>query len=320
MPLFLYITQCDSEMMVFLYMKYIYLLLALFCMAGCKDIKKNKEQEVIRVSVLRGPSAIAFAQWMGTPPVIDGKTVSVTLADSPDIIQAALIKKETDIAALPMISAVNLYNKGVDYPLLGCPVWGTLYLVGRDNPTDKKVLHLFGAGTTPDILTRYYLDINGEEYALNYSFGTAREIMQALLIGKAQTAVLSEPFVSMALRKDNTLHILADLTNPANNSALGFPQTAIVYNTVLKNETVIIDSLLQSSCRFVEEHPEDAIRILEEHQVFAPGMLTVESLKRCRIHYLTANDACDATKSFLRLIEQYEPKAIGGKVPESFIP
>ena len=89
--------------------------------------------ETIHVFVLRGPSAIAFAQWMTETPVIDGKPLSVRIIDSPDLMQAALIKGEADIVVLPMISAANLYNKGIQYHLAGCPIWGTLYLAGRSD-------------------------------------------------------------------------------------------------------------------------------------------------------------------------------------------
>ena len=56
---------------------------------------------------------------MKEAPVIDGKPVSVRIIDSPGLMQAALIKGEADIAVLPMISAANLYNKGIRYHLAG---------------------------------------------------------------------------------------------------------------------------------------------------------------------------------------------------------
>lgn len=282
--------------------------------------KGKKEDAIIRVSVLRGPSAIAFACWMDNPPVVNGKKIQVTIIDSPDLMQAILIKKETDIAALPMINAANLYNKGITYPLLGCPIWGTLYLIGKDSATySGKPLHIFGAGTNPDILTRHYIREHKQDYRPNYSFGTAHEIMQGLLIGKVETAVLSEPFLSIALRKDSTLHILADLNNMGSTSR-GFAQTAIVYNPSLKEIRNQLDSLLALSCHEAVENPRKAIRILETKGVFAPGMLTPECIERCRIHYLNAREAKESVTSFLQVINEYEPKAIGGKLPEvSFI-
>lgn len=148
--------------------------LCLLLILCCCNSKPKTDGGTIRVSVLRGPSAIAFAHWMEETPVVDDKPLSVQIIDSPDLMQAALIKGEADIAVLPMISAANLYNKGIRYHLAGCPIWGTLYLVGRNDKgisgENKPVLHIFGAGTTPDILTRHYLRQHNTGYTLNYSF------------------------------------------------------------------------------------------------------------------------------------------------------
>ena len=80
--------------------KYIFLLFILCC-SGCRHAQT--EDTVIKVSVLRGPSVIAFADWLENPPIIDNKKVQVKVVDSPDLAQALLIKQETDIAVLPMI-------------------------------------------------------------------------------------------------------------------------------------------------------------------------------------------------------------------------
>lgn len=296
--------------------KYLCLLFLILC--GCK--KEIKEDTAtLRVSVLRGPSAIAFADWMENKPRIQGKTLSVKIVDSPDLMQAALIKGETDMAVLPVISAANLYNKGIRYSLLGCPVWGTLYLVDKKEKDNKasgpSPLYVFGAGTTPDILTRYYIEKNSLHYFLNYSFATAREVMQGFRAGKISTAVLSEPFLSMILKKDSTLQIIADL-NRADSSSLGFAQTAILIHPELSDKREVLDSLLDISCRYANEQPVEVIRILESKEVFPAGMLTPESIERCKIHYLPAREAQENILNFLSLIEQYEPASIGGKMPD----
>ena len=285
----------------------------------CSCNHSRQTDEMIRVAVLRGPSAIAFAGWMNEAPAVDGKAINVQIIDSPELMQAALIKGETDIAVLPMISAANLYNKGIRYPLLGCPVWGTLYLVDRkqdkDNTETQKTIHIFGAGTTPDILTRYYLQQHHREYTPNYTFATAPEIMQGLLAGKVNTAVLGEPFLSMALRKDTTLHIVADLNNPDTATA-GFAQTAVIISPALEEKREQLDSLLQTSCRFATGQPLEAIRILENKQIFKTGMLTPESIERCKIDYKPARESKDNIRHFLQVINEYEPKALGGNIPD----
>ena len=287
------------------------LFIFILLLTGCQS-SSDKE---IRAVVLRGPSVMAFAQWLEQPPVIEGKRVAVTVAESPDIAQAALIKGEADIAVLPTISAANLYNKGVRLEMTGCPIWGTLYLVGRTGSNDSTI-HIFGRGTTPDILTRHYLSNKGQQPPLNYVFQTAGEITQGLMAKKINRAVVSEPFLSIALRKDTTLQIIADL-NRAGTSGMGFAQTAIVITPGLSASRDTLNSLLAESCRFANERPEEAIRILEEKRLFAPGMLTPEAIRRCRLDYKSSQEAQAEIDTFLRLIFQYEPKAIGGQLPDA---
>lgn len=292
-------------------MKHLLFFILILLLTGCRS---SSDQE-IRAVVLRGPSVMAFAQWLEQPPVIGGKRVAVTVAESPDIARAALIKGEAEIAVLPTISAANLYNKGVRLEMAGCPIWGTLYLIGRTGSNDSTV-HIFGRGTTPDILTRHYLSNEGQQPPLNYVFQTAGEITQGLMAKKINRAVVSEPFLTIALRKDTTLQIIADL-NRAGTSGMGFAQTAIVITPGLSASRDTLDSLLAESCRFANERPEEAIRILEEKRLFAPGMLTPEAIRRCRLDYKSSQEAQAEIDTFLRLIFQYEPKAIGGQLPDA---
>lgn len=292
-------------------MKHLLFFILILLLTGCRS---SSDQE-IRAVVLRGPSVMAFAQWLEQPPVIEGKRVAVTVAESPDIVQAALIKGEADIAVLPTISAANLYNKGVRLEMAGCPIWGTLYLVGRTGSNDSTI-HIFGRGTTPDILTRHYLSNEGQQPPLNYVFQTAGEITQGLMAKKINRAVVSEPFLSIALRKDTTLRIIADL-NRTETSEMGFAQTAIVLTLDMSALRDTLNSLLAESCRFANERPEETIRILEDKKLFAPGMLTPEAIRRCRLDYKSGQEAQTEIDTFLRLIFQYEPKAIGGKLPDA---
>ncbi|MCD8194149.1 MAG: ABC transporter substrate-binding protein [Tannerellaceae bacterium] len=291
--------------------------LFIFLYTGCISPATHKDP-TFRVAVLRGPSAIAFAGWLEQPPVIDGMPVSLKIIDSPEQIQALLVKGEADLAALPMNTAANLYNKGLPYYLLGCPVWGTLYIVGKGTlaAREQPVIHLFGTGTAPDILTRYYLENHPGDYKLNYSLGTAREVMAGLLTGKVEYAVLSEPFVSMALSRDTTLHILADL-NRFIDGQTAFPQTALVYSGNMSHLKDTLIPLLTDASRFVNEKPYETIRILEAQEIFASGMLTPTTLERCKIDFLPADQISSNVDLYLQLIYNYEPRAIGGKLPDN---
>lgn len=290
-------------------MKILLALFICFCLFACQRVKETDE---IKVTVLRGPSAIAFARWMEESPVIAGKKVQLRIADSPEQVLAQMIKEEADITVLPMINAANLYNKKVPYLLAGCPVWGNLYLVGQ---ADAKLMHIFGAGTTPDILTRYYMDKHQLSYTLNYTLGTASEVVRGLLGGKVEASVLAEPFVTMVTRQVPNLGILADLNNPSDSSP-GFAETAVMIHKNLIKEKEVINRLLEATCRYANEQPEKVIAILEQQEIFPAGMLTKEAIERCRIMYLPANESKDEIASFLEIIYQYEPKALGNRLPD----
>lgn len=283
---------------------------------GCSS--KQDTAETIQVQVLRGPSAIAFAEWIKNPPILDGKKILVKVVDSPEILQANLIKEATELGVLPMINAANLYNKGVSIRLLGCPIWGTLYIIGRkslkNNHSEKQLLHVFGSGTTPDILARYYIQNIAGFYNLDYSFDTPREILQSLLSQRIQFAVLSEPYLTIALQKDTSLQIIADLNLPT-KTVPEFAQTAIVCSDKMDPLKDSLNILINQTCLFAQKHQSEAIKILEEHKIFAPRQLTPESIERCKIHYVTAKDAEKDIKDYLSVIFEYKPQLLGGKLP-----
>lgn len=156
---------------------------------------------------------------------------------------------------------------------------------------------------------------------MNYAFNTAGEITQGILAGKVNRAVLGEPFLSIALRRDSSLRITADLNHFTDNGTLGFAQTAVVYTPTMEKYRIAFEDALRASCQKAVRYPKETIHSLEEHGIFAQGALTPESIERCKIHYLSAIEAKNAVMDFLRLIEQYEPKAVGGRLPDAgFIP
>ena len=237
--------------------------------------------------------------------------------DAPDRVQAALIKGEADVAMLPMISAANLYNKGVALQLLGCPIWGTLYIVERQSIAANTTLHLFGSGTTPDILTRHYLQQQGLDYPLSYTLRSAQEVAEGLLAGRVDRAVLGEPFLSLVLRKDSSLHIVADLNRLSPQDSIGFAQTAIVCTPEAATHRQELCAALRRSCAETNAAPERAIQRLETQQLFAPGALTTASVRRCRIDFRETKEIASSIETFLRLIYSYEPRALGGKLPDA---
>ena len=152
------------------------------------------------------------------------------------------------------------------------PVKRTSTVISRTWAYPVSYTHL------PDILTRYYLGRQRLDYPLNYAFNTAGEITQGILAGKVNRAVLGEPFLSIALRKDSSLRITADLNHLTDNDTLGFAQTAVVYTPTMEKYRIAFEDALRASCQKAVRYPKETIHSLEEHGIFAQGAVSYTHL------------------------------------------
>ena len=71
----------------------------------------------------------------------------------------------------------------------------------------------------------------------------------SILAGKVNRAVLGEPFLSIALRKDSSLRITADLNHLTDSDTLGFAQTAVVYTPTMEKYRIAFEDALRASCQ-----------------------------------------------------------------------
>mgnify|MGYP001022538194 CR=1 FL=1 len=190
-------------------MKYFYtvvLLSVLIWFGSCS----NTDSNAVAIGVLQGPSAMSFIKIIDENPMIDGKKINLIIKDEPQQIQAMMMQNKLDFAVLPTIMAANLYNKGVKYQMMACPVWGSLYIVSSndkikaiDDLVGKKI-HIFGQGATVDILLQREIELNHlKNIQLDYTYTTNPDLAAALQQNIIRTAVISEPLVSVLIRKNS---------------------------------------------------------------------------------------------------------------------
>lgn len=290
---------------------------------GCWQKNDKTSTSSLRIALLKGPSAMAFISLSDSGRYLQDKLLDVDLYDSPAQIQALMTQGMVDIAVLPMALAANLYNKGVDYSLLGCPVWGNLFWISKKGTlsADKKEVYIFGQGSTPDLITRYLQCqeslISVKNYHIVYTYNTPQEIVRGLWGGIVTDAVLPEPFVSMSLHKDSSLYIrydLAELFSPG-----GFPQTAVLLRNGLRDDTVLIrslDSLFKECTVNINEYSPDLINRLVEKKLISDTVGVKSLIRHCRIIYRPASFICEDIADLMNLLYLYQPKSIGGKIPD----
>jgi NitT/TauT family transport system substrate-binding protein len=301
------------------------LVLPLLLLNSCKDKNTNS----IRIGVLQGPSAISFIQMINTPTVIDGKTVEIIIKNDPQQIQALMMRHELDFAVLPTVMAANLYNKGIDYRIIACPVWGTLYIV-TNQPNISTLedisghsVSVFGQGATPDILLQREIQNKGIiNVKLDYTFSGNNETAQALLQNKTQIAVISEPLVSTLISKNKNIHIVSKLNCEEffRNSDIDiFAQSSfVVSNKFINNYNDIIPLVrdaYSTSCNFINEQPDEAAKMLVNNKLIADIATAKLALPLCNIRYVGAFAIEREINRYLQIYFDFDPKSIGGKMP-----
>lgn len=290
----------------------------------------EKPSNVVRIGVLDGPSAISFIQLIDKQSLVNGKKVEIILKSEPQQIQALMMQNKLDFAILPTVMAANLYNKGLHFKIVSIPIWGTLYIMTNQNDSatyshlNNKIIGVFGQGATPDILLQGFIKYhNLQNLKINYNYSTNHDIAQALQQKKINYAVVSEPLVSTLLSRDKDMSIVSPLNCEdfiSNTNVDVFAQTSFLVNEkfVKNNERrvvrLVID-LYTKSCDFVNEKPEQAAQLLVKHRIVSNIEVARLSLPLCNIRYSGAFAVEDEIMRYLNIFYEYNPKSIGGKIP-----
>jgi NitT/TauT family transport system substrate-binding protein len=304
---------------------FILLTLLISILYSCTPTSNN----TIRIGVLDGPSAVSFIKMIDETTFIDGKKVEIIIKSEPLQIQALMMRDELDFAVLPTVMAANLYNKKLEYKLLACPIWGTLYLMGNDpeiniDTLNNRNISVFGQATTSDILTRRMILLNNfENIKIDYTYSTNNEIAQALLYKKIKLAVVSEPMVSNLLLQDASIKIIKKIEceeyiNNVNRDI--FAQTAFLVSSRFsadnhENVTAVCEAY-SNSCNFTNEQPEMAAKLLVKHKLSNTTEAAKMSLPLCNINYVGAFAIKQELMEYLNIFYQFSPESIGGKLPD----
>ncbi len=284
----------------------------------------------IRIGVLNGPSAVSFLQLMNQSSDFDGKKIKIILKNEPLQIQALMMQHKVDFAILPTIMAANLYNKGLDFRMVGCPVWGTLYLMTNDATKDTinqlahQSVYVFGQGGTADILIQRFLKQKKVgPVKIEYSLNSNNELTQALLQRKIKFAIVSEPLVSLLLTKDSSIKIVQKLTCESyfdNFNKNIFVQTAFLVSSRFSDKypSLVnqISDAYANSCNFVNEHPDSTAHLMLSN-LLSPNINAARaSIPLCNIHYIAAFALQQEVFRYLNIFYNFNPKSIGGKMPD----
>ncbi|MEA1876901.1 MAG: ABC transporter substrate-binding protein [Bacteroidota bacterium] len=311
------------------------LLLLVLIFSGCKSNSDNNNQDQIRILSLRGPSAITMLHMMEKTSLIGNKQIDYQVHAEPNRIRSILLQEEAEFAFLPSNMAAILYNKEVPYQVVMIPVWGTLYLCG-DTEQIKTIKDLSGhrvysmaRGLNPDIIFRYLLTQNGlipdKDLTMDYSFPTHIDLANAVIAGIAPLAVLSEPQMSLVLKKNPDIKVLVDLNNEwKKNHISGIPQTALVaHKDLIRNQPQLLDKIIRevsASCSSANKNPYKTAELCVKYNILGEEDAALQAIPRCNILPVTGENILKPLNTYLQIFYNFNPLSIGEQLPdEDFI-
>ena len=304
--------------------------LALF--PSCGENKNEKTENHYVIATLRGPSSMGMLQFIDSVKQMENANVEIQVFDEPLQVRKMMLDGSADFANLPTTMATLLYNKGIDYHFAAVPVWGTLYLCGNDSTIQSwddlkgRKVYLMAKGMTPDVMFRYLMTENGlkpyEDVDLDYRFPTHIDLANATMAGRADLSVISEPYLSMALEKNPSLHILMNLSEEwQKTKGIPLAETAFICRAeIAESQEEVVDAVVQAyakSVDWVNGNVKEAAQLAVKYGIIDDAVAAENSIPRSHLRVAAAKDVQQQIEDYLRVFFEMDPQIIGGKMPDA---
>lgn len=309
-------------------------ILSLGIFVGCNSESQQKnEVREIKIMIPDGLPAIGASELIKNHKEIDGYSLNYSIEKTPENIVTGVLKGEPDIAIVPSNVAATQFNKNVGYKIAATTGWGSFYLISTDGTKDIKNLegkeiYNIGKGLTPDIVTKTVLSELGYDVEKDFDFSYLNgvsELAPSILAGKVKYAIIPEPALAQVKSKKDVTVImnLNEEWKKLNDTEYGFPQaTVIVKKDIIEKDQMFLEDFLKNlknSIEYVNSNPEDLGKICEEIGVSANKAIVPKSIENANLKYVPIKDSIKEYNSYFDVLNRFDPKTVGGKVPSEEI-
>jgi NitT/TauT family transport system substrate-binding protein len=280
---------------------------------------------------IRGPSAVGMIRLFENPPLLPRGTVKMEALAQADLMAAKFIAGEAKVGILPPNVAAKIASTGKPIQVAAVVGTGMLSLLSGDEEVRRiedlrgKTVEVAGQGATPDYVFRRILLSKGlnpdRDLRLGYALAYP-EIAQSLIAGRISTALLPEPFATMARTGRPGLRKIGDIQAEwaaANGGRGNYPMTVLVVDAdFAKAEPGIIRAILyayQSSIEWVGAHPAEAGVLVEKHDLGLRAAVVREAIPQSNYVFIPAREARESLETLFRAFLEFAPSSIGGALP-----
>ena len=259
---------------------------------------------------------------------------------NPDELKALILNKKVDFIAVPITAGSILYNRGADVQLLSLVMGGARGIV-TSNRSIKTIKDLKGhsigiasRGGLADSLIKILLEKNGMDYKKDIKIvytQNSKNSTLLLLKGKIDCAVLSEPRISMALKKakslptDKTPHKLffsinlLDTWKKTFNTNTSFAQVGFLAVGDTIKDKKLINIFIQEykkSLNWYINNPDKSSKLASKYFKGLHPKAIKNGIKNSNLHILTTQNDKKLIKELLNNLVKTNPKSMGGKLPD----
>ena len=286
----------------------------------------------IRLGGLKGPTSMGMVKMLNDAE--EGKTFNkydFTLSGSPDEVVPKLVNGDLDVAAVPSNLAAVLYNTTEGkIKMLAATNLGILYIVEKGDTIKNfsdlkgKTIYASGRGATPEYMLNYLLKENGVDPEKDVTIewkSEHSEVVALMAEGKAEIALLPQPFVTVAQGTIEDLRVAIDLTKE--------------WDAIEGNGMLIMTALVVNS-DFADAHPEQIEKFLEEYKAsteyvnsniteaskliekfdIVKADVAEKALPYCNIVFYDGAEMKTAMEGYLKILYDQNPKSVGGTLPD----
>jgi len=294
-----------------------------------------------------GASSLSISGMPSAPSVVLAHAVESNALDglvddvrfsiwkTPDQMRAGAISGTMEVFATPSYACANLRNRGVPVRMLNIMTWGLLYVVTTDEsiktPEDlagRKLVLAF-KDDAPDLIFRLVTTNAGmaprQDIDITYA-GSPMEVVQMLLAGRTDIAVVPEPAATAAIlrgkRAGKTIHRALDLTEELARQTGRPPRIAQaglgVQEDVVQKHPEVVRAFHDACVRggvWANNNPASAGRLGEAYLgVKAP--IIEQSIHHYRVDVTPSAEARADIEFYLTSLMRLNPDIIAGQLPD----
>lgn len=288
----------------------------------------------IKVLTPSGLPALSLVKMVNENKQIAGNNIEYKIEKNSDALVVDMLKREGDIAIVPSNFAAQLYNKNLDYVILGTVGWGSFYIVSDKKITSLKELknkqiYTFGRGLTPDIVLRNILLNNGinleNDIKINY-VTSGNELPPLFIGGKANIINIPEPMLSTLIYKDKKAYVnfnLNDIWKNLYKTKYGYPQsTLVVKKEILDKNPQFIKSFLEnleSSIKFLYGNSDNKNDYINRLNIMINMNVIDNILLNANIDFIRIDNCKQEYENYFKVLNQFNSKVLGGNIPDEKI-